>query len=124
MMPTGANSSPPRPYASPDQVPAGAEFRSDAFRTGANQAGDVATSVGQDPGLVVNQQQFQAQVGGYRPSSVLTPIGRNPGGLGMSAADAARRTFDGTYLGSINGQAESSFEPSVMLRLSAGLDAE
>lgn len=115
---------PVRPYASPDQVPAGAESRSASFASGANHTGDVATSAGQDPGLNLNAQQFNAQAGGgYRPTSVLQPLMRNPGGLGMSAGDAARRLADGTPLGTLNGTSESSFEPAAMLRLS-GLNAE
>jgi hypothetical protein len=42
---------------------------------------------------------------------------RNPGGNGMSASDAARRTIDGQYLGSVNGSSASSFEPAAYLRL-------
>jgi hypothetical protein len=56
--------------------------------------------------------------GGFRPTSVLQPIMRNPGGNGMSAADAARRLPIGQYLGSVNGTSADSFEPSAMMRLS------
>jgi hypothetical protein len=115
---------PTRPYASPDQVPAGAEFRSNAFRTGVlSDPGSAASSLNQDPGLTLNSQQFNAQVpAGVRSSSVLTPIMRNPGGLGMSAGDAARRLPDGTYMGSVIGTSQSSFEPAVMRRIMTGQD--
>lgn len=119
MMPDGGQ--PGRPYSGPDQLGGNAP-RSAEFVTGANRTGDPATAVGQDSGLSLNAQQFQAQVGGYRPSSVLTPIGKNPGGLGMSAADAGRRWADGTPMGTLNGTSESSFEPAALLRQS-GLDA-
>lgn len=113
-----------RPYSSPST--GGAVPRSQEFGTGLNgdDPGNSPTSAGQDAGLAVNAQQFRAQVSpGVRPTSVLQSIVRNPGGLGMSAADAARRTFDGQYLGSINGTSVSSFEPSAMLRMQ-GLNSE
>ena len=115
-----ADSSPSRPYSSPDQVPAGAEFRSNAFRTGlAGDPDNTATATTRtDTGLTADSLQFNAQVpGGVRPLSVLQPIMANSGNLGMSAADASRRLADGTYLGSGNGNG-SSFEKSAMLRLS------
>jgi hypothetical protein len=58
---------------------------------------------------------------GVRPTSVLQPLA--PSANGYSAGDAARRTIDGTYLGSVNGTSESSFAPSAWLRLS-GQDSE
>ena len=94
------------------------------FSTGiTGDPSSVATVAGQDHHLNINAQQFNAQVSpGVRPTSVLQPIMRNPGGLGMSAADAARRTFDGQYLGSVNGTSVSSFEPTALRRLATGQD--
>lgn len=119
-----------RPYATPSQVPGGPEsFRSSAFRSGANGDPDSAATVTTRPdtGLTSDSMQWTARAGGgYRPSSVLTPIGsnNNPGGLGMSAGDAAKRLPDGTFLGTGNGMSESSFEPAALLKLSAGLDSQ
>jgi hypothetical protein len=94
------------------------------------QPGRIASVANNDPGdLRLNSQQFNAQVPravtpvrpGVRLTSVLQPLAASPNG--MSAADAARRTFDGQYLGSVNGTSESSFEPSALRRLAAGQDA-
>lgn len=122
---------PTRPYAGPD-----------AAGGNAGRGGEFATGITGDPGNlagvaseVANSERFNAQVphqfgqfaqvspGGYRPSSVLTPFGRNPGGNGMSAGDAARRWADGSYMGSVIGTSVSSFEPAAMLRAS-GQDAQ
>jgi hypothetical protein len=107
-----------------------AGFTGAAGRTGEFAAGttgdpdSAASSMNQDPGLNLSSIQFNAQVPkGAVPTSVLVPIEKNPGNLGMSAADASRRTLDGTYLGSVNGTSASSFVPAAMRRLS-GLDAE
>jgi hypothetical protein len=111
---------PGRPYSGPDQLGGNAP-RGEQFRTGANQTGDIATATARpDAGLTDDSLQFRAMTPkGYRPSSVLTPIGsnNNPGGLGMSAGDAAKRLPDGTFLGPGNGMAASSFEPSALLKL-------
>jgi len=107
-----------RPYGSPEA--GGSASRSGEFATGHNgdDPGNSPTSAGQDT-VNLNSQQFMAQVPqGVRPTSVLQPIESNPGGLGMSAADAARRTVTGQYLGSVNGTSQSSFEPAAMLRMS------
>jgi len=107
-----------RPYGSPDQ--AGAESRSASFGTGitGDDPGNSPTSAGQDT-VNLNSQQLMAQVPqGVRPTSVLQPIESNPGGLGMSATDAARRTVTGQYLGSVNGTSQSNFEPAAILRMS------
>lgn len=118
---------PTRPYATPDQLggatPRGQEF--DTGRAGETDPGRTASiRNNQDPGLSLSSQQFRAQVPvGVRPTSVLQPIMRNPGGNGMSAGDAARRMVDGTYLGSINATSASSFKPSAMLRLATGQDS-
>lgn len=105
----------------------GAAGRTGEFSTGTTgeqDPGNVATAAGQDPHLNLNGQQFNDQVpAGVRPTSVLQPLMRNPGGLGMSAGDAARRTITGQYLGSVNATSVSSFEPSAMLKLAAGQDA-
>lgn len=119
---------PTRPYAGPD-----------ATGGNAGRGGEFATGITGDPGSlagvaseVANSERFNAMVphqfgqvapGGYRPSSVLTPFGRNPGGNGMSAGDAARRWADGTPMGSVNATSLSSFEPAAMLRAS-GQNAE
>lgn len=117
---------PGRPYGTPDDLDGNAP-RSAQFATGTQGDPDnVATVTARpDVGLTADSLQWRAQTpAGYRPSSVLTPIGKNPGGNGMSAGDAARRTFDGTYLGSVVGTSESSFEPAAMLRLASGLDSD
>lgn len=116
---------PARPYGSADDLGGNAP-RSPQFQTGMAGDPDSAATVTARPdaGLTADSMQWTAQAGGgYRPSSVLTPIMKNPGGLGMSAGDAARRTFDGQYLGSVVGTSESSFGPAAMLRLS-GLNSE
>ena len=114
-----ADGTPSRPYSGPDQL-GGNSPRSAAFATG--QAGDpdnAVTSLGQDRGLTMNSMQFNSKVSpGVRPTSVLQPLMSNPGGNGMSAADAARRLPTGQYLGSVNGTSADSFEPSAMMRLS------
>lgn len=89
-------------------------------------AGDpdnIATATARpDAGLTADSPQWRAMTPkGYTPSSILTPIGRNPGGNGMSAADASRRWADGSYMGSPIGTSESSFEPAALLRMT-GLD--
>jgi len=116
--------SPTRPYADPGQL-GGNAGRGAAFDDGQfGTPGSIATSAGQDTNLTMNAQQFRAQVPqGVRPTSVLQPLMKNPGGNGMSAGDAARRTVDGTYLGSVNATSASSFEPSAMLRLATGQDS-
>jgi hypothetical protein len=81
--------------------------------------GSAPTSSGEDAGLALSAGQFNSQVPGRaRATSVLQPLGSNPGGNGMSKGDAARRTIDGQYLGSINATSESSFTPAAWLRLS------
>jgi hypothetical protein len=109
---------PPRPYATPDQVPDGAEFRSDAFRTGANQSGDIAPSAGQDPGLNLSQQQFAAQIPGrVIQTSVLQPA--NPvSANGMAAADFERVLpgMSGPMPSSI-GFSTKSYQDSLFMRL-------
>ena len=120
----GDQGQPGRPYSGPDQLGGNAP-RQEQFRTGANQTGDIATATSRpDVGLTADSLQFNSMVPkGYTPHSVLTPIGTNPGGNGMSAADAARRYVDGTPMGTVNGTSESSFEPAALLRMS-GLDTQ
>ena len=113
----------------PPRLPQTAESRAQQLQLGASGDPDNTATVAAQPdaGLTADSLQFRAMTPrGYRPSSVLTPIGsdNNPGGLGMSAGDAARRLPDGTYVGSINGQSESSFEPSALLKMQSGLDSE
>lgn len=105
-----------RPYASPESLDGNAP-RSAEFATGqAGDPGNAASSLNQDSQRWNLSPQF-------RPTSVLQPVGKNPGGNGLSAGDAARRWADGTSMGSVNATSVSSFEPSAMLRLS-GLNAE
>jgi hypothetical protein len=114
-----ADGQPSRPYSSPEQVPAGAEFRSREFATGTTgDPGSAASSLNEDSARynLLTPKQFT-------PTSVLQPITKNPGGNGMSAADASRRLADGTPLGSVNGTSASSFEPAAMLRLAGQQDA-
>ena len=116
---------PGRPYGSPDDLAAHAS-RSQQMQLGA--AGDpdnIATATARpDAGLTADRlRQWRAMTPkGYTPGAlILTPIGRNPGGNGMSAADASRRWADGSYMGSPIGTSESSFEPAALLRMT-GLD--
>jgi hypothetical protein len=109
-----------RPYSSPDQ--AGGESRSAAFSGGAAPV-DPGNSAGVQS-EVYNSEQYNVLVPHqWRPTSVLQNPMSNPGGNGMSAGDAARRTVDGQYLGSVNATSASSFEPAAMLRLTTGQDA-
>jgi hypothetical protein len=113
-----------RPYSSPEML-AGNAPRSAEFNTGqAGDPGNIASVRNQDPSLSLNSEQFNGQVpAGVRPTSVLQPLMKNPGGLGMSAGDAARRLPTGQYMGSVNGTSESSFEHAAMLRLTTGQNA-
>lgn len=115
---------PVRPYSSAAMTGGNAP-RSAEFSTGqAGDPGHIASVRNQDPGLSLSSMQFNAQTpAGVRATSVLQPIMRNPGGNGMSAADAARRLPTGQYLGSINGTSQSSFEPAAMLRITGQQDA-
>jgi hypothetical protein len=71
-------------------------------------------------------ESFTSQViaGQSRPHSILQPLGANPGGLGMSAEDAANRLPDGTWMGAQNGVSSESYQPSKMLRLVGGDSGE
>jgi hypothetical protein len=105
-----ADGQPSRPYSGPDQLGGNAP-RSAAFSIGhLGDPGNAATSLNQDSAR-------WNPPGGFRPTSVLQSVMRNPGGLGMSAGDASRRLVTGQYLGSVNGTSESSFQPAAMLRL-------
>ncbi len=111
-----------RPYGGSPGSTAG-ESRSNSFSTGAAPV-DPGNSAGVQS-EVYNSEQYNALVPHqWRPTSVLQNPMTNPGGNGMSAADAARRTINGTYLGSIDGTSASSFEPAAMLRLTTGQDAQ
>lgn len=101
---------PVRPYSAPDQL-GGATPRTAEMITGFRGDPDnAATSLNQDSQRWNLSSQF-------RPTSVLQPLMSNPGGNGMSAADAARRLPTGQYLGSVNGTSSGSFEPSALMRL-------
>jgi hypothetical protein len=105
-----SDATPSRPYSGPDMT-GGNSSRSASFALGqAGDPGNAATSLNQD------SKQWNPPAG-LRPTSVLQPIMRNPGGNGMSADDAARRLPTGEYMGSVNGTSASSFEPSAMMRL-------
>jgi hypothetical protein len=123
---SGSPDLPARPYSAPDQLGGNAPRSAELLKGAFGDPGSIASIRNQDPGLNINSQQFNQQVAqdAVRPMSVLQPIMRNPGGNGMSAGDAARRTFDGQYLGSVNGTSQSSFEPSALLRLTTGQDAQ
>jgi hypothetical protein len=116
-----ASRSPARPYSSPGQL-GGATPRSQQFNIGANQAGDVATAAGQDPGLNLSSQQFQAQIPGHVVQmSVLQPA--NPvSANGMAAADF-ERVLPGLSkpLPSPNGSSQASWDQGIYMRL-AGRD--
>jgi hypothetical protein len=101
----------------------GTPGRSQEMLTGAlGDPGSAPTSSGQDASLAMNAQQFNDQVPhAVRATSVLQPLA--PSANGYSAGDAARRTFDGQYLGSINGTSEAGFERAALLRLT-GQDSE
>jgi hypothetical protein len=108
---------PARPYAGPDSL-GGNTGRKGELAKGAlgDFAGLAPGSSGEDAGLALSGQQFNSQVAhGVRPTSVLQPLA--PSANGYSAGDAARRTFDGQYLGSINGTSEQGFERAALLRL-------
>jgi hypothetical protein len=115
-----ADGTPTRPYSGPAMTGGNAP-RSASFQTGRAGDPDSAATVTTraSSSLTADSLQFNAAVPqGVRPTSVLQPIESNPGGLGMSAGDAARRTVTGQYLGSVNGTSQSSWEPAAMLRLS------
>ncbi len=119
MMPTGPSSSPPRPYASPDQL-GGATPRSQELQRGINGDPDsaTATSVGQDPGLTLNSLQFAEQT----PTSVVqtsvlqpsNPVSAN----GMAPADFAR-VLPGMSrpLPSPVGSSVDTYQKSLLMRL-------
>src|SRR5271165_3409909 len=101
----------------PPRLPENAESRAQSFGTGL--AGDPQSAAGVSSLNADSAAYNRAVPHQFTPGSLLTPVGKNPGGLGMSAGDAAKRTFDGTFLGSGNGMAESSYEPSAILKLAA-----
>ncbi len=121
-----AYNSPGRAYSGPDQL-GGNASRSDSFATGTqgDDPGNTATAtVRPNVGLTADSLQFRAQTpAGYRPSSVLTPIMKNPGGNGMSAGQAALRFPDGTSMGNANGISADQLETSALLKMS-GLNSE
>ena len=107
-----ADSAPSRPYGGPGLL-GGNAGRTEQLGIGmqGDDPANAASSLNQDAA------RWNTPAA-YRPASILQPImTRNPGGNGMSASDAARRTIDGQYLGSVNGSSASSFEPAAYLRL-------
>ena len=107
---TPASGQPARPYSAPDQL-GGATPRTAEMITGFRGDPDnAATSLNQDS----QRWNLSAQ---FRPTSVLQPLMKNPGGNGMSSSDAARRLPTGEYLGSINATSANSFEPAAMMHL-------
>lgn len=125
-MASGTNTGQPgRPYSGPDQLGGNAP-RSVSFETG--QAGDpdntATATVRPNVGLTADSLQFRAQTpAGYRPSSVLVPIMKNPGGNGMSASQAALRFPDGTSMGNANGISADQLESAALLKMS-GLNSQ
>jgi len=111
---------PSRPYSSPDQVPAGAGFRSQEFATG--QLGDPGNTAS---ALALNDDadRFNSLVPRqFSQHSVLQTA--MPSANGMSAADY-QRVLPGLSrpLSSPNGSSQGSYQKSLIMRLS-GLDAE
>jgi hypothetical protein len=107
-----------RPYATPQKLYGNAP-RTPEFNTGiTGDPGTAEASLDADADRFNNLSPHQ-----FVPTSVLQPIESNPGGNGMSAGDAARRTITGEYMGSVNGMSASSFQPAAMLRMS-GLDSQ
>jgi hypothetical protein len=110
-----------RPYSSPST--AGATPRSAEFNTGlsGDDPGNSPTSLGQDS-LNINAQQFRDQVpAGFRPTSVLQQT--RPSMNAESAQDYARVLPGGYRLPTANGQSQSSWETSNILRMQ-GQDSE
>ncbi len=120
-----ASGQPGRPYSGPDQLGGNAP-RTQEMQLGAN--GDATSAaratVRPNAGLTADSLQFRAQTpAGYRPSSVLTPIMKNPGGNGMSASQAALRFPDGTSMGNVNGISADQLEAAALLKMS-GLNSQ
>jgi hypothetical protein len=94
---------------------AGAENvgRNEAFSQGHMGApGRVASSLAEDSAV------YNSKVPGkFTAHSVLTPLGTNPGGNGMSAQDAENRTITGSYLGSANGVSQGNYQATAMLKM-------
>ncbi|HUN30383.1 MAG TPA: hypothetical protein VMU95_00070 [Trebonia sp.] len=99
----------------------GAESQNDAFGAGVSHQVNEDRFNGGSLSLAQAGESFTSQVssGLGRPHSVLQSLGANPGGLGMSAEDAANRMPDGTWMGAQNGVSQESYEPTKMLRLVA-----
>lgn len=109
--------SPTRPYASPEQVPAGAEFRSHAFRTGVlGDPTNAASSLNADSQRWRNLTPAQ-----FERTSLLEPMLSGPNGI--SESDYQQRALPGNYLlPTQNGQSASSWSASNYLRMT-GQDA-
>lgn len=78
------------------------------------------------PGLSQSSASFNAQVahGESAPHSVLQPIIKNPGGLGMSAQDSEHRDLQGHFLGAVNGVSPESYQQAAMLKLTGDNPSE
>jgi hypothetical protein len=87
--------------------------RNAAFGHGTTGTPDrIASSLNEDSAV------FNSKVPGkFSAHSVLTPLGTNPGGNGMSAQDAENRTITGSYMGSANGVSEQNYQQTAMLRM-------
>jgi hypothetical protein len=107
-----------RPYSAPDQL-YGATPRTGEFNTG--QAGDdpgnAPTSAGQDAGLSLSSQQFNAKTPkAVVQTSVLQPS--RPSMNGMSAQDYERVLPGLTKpLPSANGSSADTYQKSLIMRL-------
>jgi hypothetical protein len=116
-----ADGQPVRPYASPDQVPAGAEFRSNAFNTGIageQDPGNIASSLNQTSARWNNLTPAQ-----FTPQSTLDSQALRPSMNAESAQDYARVLPGGYTLPTQNGQSQSSWSASNILRMQ-GQDSE
>ena len=104
----------------PPRLPQGAASRVQDFSAGQTGNPDSATttSVGQNPGLNLNGQQFAAQV----PHGVIqTSVEQNPmpGLDGISQNDYDERVLPGLSqpLPSADGSSQDSYQKSLMMRL-------
>jgi hypothetical protein len=104
------------------------ESQNDAFGAGVNHPINQGHANAASISLDQAGESFTSAVlaGQNRPHSVLQGLQGyqpNPGGLGMSAEDAANRLPDGQWMGSADGMSQDSYEPTRMLHMS-GDDGE
>lgn len=105
---------PARPYADQSQVPAGAEFRSNAFRTGmTGDPGNIASV----SSINADADRFNALVPRqFSQQSVLQTA--MPSSNGMSMADWQQRMLPGgSMLPTANGSSEDTYQKSLIMRL-------